>query len=437
MPKGPAWESPPPGRKILKRIFVDPRHLEADRQQLAAIVDDLRRCGGLYAPVVNWMRLDPGRSREEVDDGRPYLDQSFSDESIANRMSTMGKMLAAWIGDQRQSVNPDVVARYAPYLMAHDPLGLWTANVANADMLSKLMVADLASMLDVSIICSFSSTVTAQPAAILDVGAGYGRLAEAALNVFGTGVKYVLVDSVPASLLYARDYLRKVCDWARIGFYYDGDPFDLNKFDCYIAPSWHFETINNVAYDVCINVESFQEMGQAQVDAYLAWFQEMAREGALIYISNAHDYIFRGEWNYPVTWQRLLCARTPRSWTADHRTEVFIKGNRDYSSANAAIVAAYKWNLAQQGSSRVAAPLSLAKWLRESPIANTAKLPRRVIEFRRKQARIRSERCTYESLFERAVAGEERAQREFESYWEHRQSMAECGGSGEPHAFSP
>jgi hypothetical protein len=256
----------------------------------------------------------------------------------SRNMSTIDKMLAPWLGGTRQPASAKIVARYAPFLMAHDPLGLWTANVADADVLSGLLEADLGSMVDLNIMYSFSAMATDRPTAILEVGGGYGRLAEAALNVFGKTVKYVLVDSVPGSLLYARDYMRQACPWAQIGCYYNGDPFDLDAFDCYIVPSWHFEAINNTAYDICLNLESFQEMGQQQVDTYLSWFNEVGREGALIYLSNAHDYRFRGDWKYPVTWQRLLCARIPRSWTSDHRAEVFIKGSHDYSVANAAIV---------------------------------------------------------------------------------------------------
>lgn len=361
MPADTTHASLIPVSSILKHVEVDPSHLRADRQQLAIIVADLHRCGGRYTPRVNWV-VFPGRIPEEVDDGRPYLDEGFSDDAIANRMSTMAQMLEPWIGHQRRPAAA-VVERYAPYLTAHDPLNLWATNVARTDVLARLLEADVGSILDLNIVYSHSDSVRDGPHRILEIGGGYGRLAEAFLNVFGKGIKYVLVDSVPASLLYARDYLRRACPWARVGFYYDGDPFDLEAFDCYIVPSWHFEAVNESEYDSCINIESFQEMGQDQVDTYLSSFHDVAREGALIYLSNAHDYRFRGEWNYPVTWQRLLCSKTPRSWTSDHRTEVFIKGDRDNSVANAAIVAAYKWNVAQE-------PSSVARWIGRSPKTN-------------------------------------------------------------------
>jgi hypothetical protein len=421
MSSNPALADQASRSRILKRVHVDPRDLKADLHQLAAIIDDLRRSGGLYTPAVNWVAFDgPYRRPDEVDDGRPYLDEGFSEEAVAKHMSTMEKMLHAWVGNHGLPVSADVIARYAQYVMTHDPLGLWTANVSDADVLASYSRADLGSIIDLNIIYSYSAMTAGRTNVILEIGGGYGRLAEAALNVFDGAIKYVLVDSVPASLLYARDYLRRACPWVRIGYYYDGDPFDLDRFDCYIVPSWHFEAINNTTYDICVNIESFQEMGQEQVDTYLAWFQNVAREGALIYLSNAHDFRFRGEWNYPVTWQRLLCARIPRAWRPDHRTEVFVKGTRDYSAANAAIVAAYEWNLAQARQPfPLTEPGALATLLRRSPKANA----KAVLRQARNRARTRNERREFESLFERAVAGDERAKREFKSYWARRAAV--------------
>ena len=410
------------GSNLLKRVHLDHRDLKADPQQLAAIVEDLRRCGGLYTPRVNWVMLDNGRGPGDLEDGRPYLDEAFSDDAVKRRMSTSEKMLAAWVGDQRLPITAGAVARYAPYLMAHDPLELWSANVASAGVLGKYSIADLGSILDLNIIYSHAPTKPGRPNVVLEIGGGYGRLAEATLNVFKNAIKYVLVDSVPGSLLYARDYMRRACPSARVGFYYDDDPFDLTAFDCYIAPSWHFEAINNTRYDVCVNIESFQEMCQEQVDAYLAWFHNLGREGALIYLSNAHDYRFQGEWNYPPTWERLLCTRTPRAWTPDNRTEVFIKGDRDYSTANAAIVAAYEWNLAQASLPEpVPRPGALAKSFHRSPKAN-AKAALRAARARagaaKNRAQTRSARRGRSSTFERAIAGDERAQQEFRASWE-------------------
>lgn len=63
-------------------------------------------------------------------------------------------------------------------------------------------------------------------------GGGYGRLAEAALNVSGDSIRYVLVDSVPVSLYYASEYLKMACPDIRLGSFYKDDRFHLDRFAC-------------------------------------------------------------------------------------------------------------------------------------------------------------------------------------------------------------
>jgi hypothetical protein len=98
---------------------------------------------------------------------------------------------------------------YERFLRGHDPLGLWAANVEDADVGGRLLDADLGSILDLNLLSSFAPD---RPrTSFLEVGGGFGRTAEAALNVFSGSVTWVIVDSVPASLVYAREYLRLAC----------------------------------------------------------------------------------------------------------------------------------------------------------------------------------------------------------------------------------
>jgi hypothetical protein len=181
----------------------------------------------------------------------------------------------------------------------------------------------------------------------LEVGGGYGRLAEAAFNIFGRSLKYVIVDAVPASLYYSRKYLSHACPDARIKSFYDerGEDFDLENLDIAIIPSWHFERLNRFKYDICMNIESMQEMNQGHVDYYLQLFQSVSADGATFYLSNAHDYYFHGVFNIPKNWQRLFCGNTPRSWTPDHPTEIFRKTSDDYSIRNSTVESAYQYGL--------------------------------------------------------------------------------------------
>jgi hypothetical protein len=247
----------------------------------------------------------------------------------------MDKLMDAWIGSvHRTPLNGYYKRRYGRLLNQFDPLQLWTTNVSDESVAATLMNSDLGTILDLNLLYSFAPPGDVEPTRILEVGGGYGRLAEGAFNVFGDTIRYVLVDSVPGSLCYASEYLRRACPSVKVGSYYHGDAFDLEQFHCYVVPSWHFERLNNFSYDISVNIESFQEMSQTHVDHYLRLFNNVARQNGLIYVSNARDYVFKGHWNYPENWQNVLFTNTPRSWTDDHPTEVYIKRSGDFRKAN-------------------------------------------------------------------------------------------------------
>lgn len=44
--------------------------------------------------------------------------------------------------------------------------------------------------------------------------------------------------------------------------------------------------------------EAFGESQEA-VDGYLELFDRVVADEGVVYLSNAHDYVFTGEWNYP------------------------------------------------------------------------------------------------------------------------------------------
>lgn len=325
----------------LKTNWIDPASIRADKSRFDEIVADMATSAGPLTPTTTWLTLEP--CANESTHQSPRLDQVFSEDEFNTKFSSMDKMLGGWIGSgQMPSIDERSQARYADVLAHHDPLSLWRENVLPTAVRSRLGVGDLGSIMDLNLLYSFRPTNPQGPTSFLEVGGGYGRLAEAALNVFGESIRYVMVDSVPGSLYYAREYLSRACPEARIGSYYNGDPFDLQTYSCFIVPAWHFERLNTQTYDVCVNIESFQEMSQIHVDYFLALFARVTREGSLVYVSNAHDYLFQGDWNYPDTWQKLLCTNTPRSWTPDHPTEVLSVRTGDFRLANSAINEFYR-----------------------------------------------------------------------------------------------
>ncbi|MBF4253687.1 putative sugar O-methyltransferase, partial [Vibrio anguillarum] len=166
---------------------------------------------------------------------------------------------------------------------------------------------------------------------ICEVGGGYGRLARVFSNFYKGSVKYVLVDSVPVSIMFSYQYLVDQCPEAKIGFYYNGDEFDLDKYDIYIVPSWHFEKMNNVKYDIAINIESMQEMNFEEIKRFMNIFDRCVKDNGIIYLSNSKEYVYKGEWPYPDNWECQFRQNTPRSWTKKHPTEIFKKSDGSFS----------------------------------------------------------------------------------------------------------
>ena len=307
--------------------------LEADLAEYQVLLDDMIRNGGLLTPDPNWLITEDTSQHPDSYDKQEAVAFAQSQEHYLGRVSEMKKLMTAWVG-RAEIPTRATVSDYHRFLRDGDPLGLWPPNM-EAEAASnpiRIFRQDLGSLMDLNLIYAYSFSAQRKKTRLLEIGGGYGRLAEAAFNVFGSSVQYVIVDSVPASLYYARKYLSFACPKARVGSYYDtGADFELNDYDIAIVPSWHFESINSQPFDICVNIESMQEMNQYHVDYYLNLIDSVASEGATLYFSNAHDYYFRGSFNYPKHWEKRFCSNTPRSWTPDHPTEIFRKSDRDCS----------------------------------------------------------------------------------------------------------
>lgn len=130
--------------------------------------------------------------------------------------------------------------------------------------------------------------------------------------------------------MYAYYYLKFQFPELKIGSYYAGNDYD-SSYDCYILPSWHTSVLKVESFDICINIESLQEMQQHHVDFYLELFDRLTVPGGEIYLSNARDYVFTGVWNIPAHWETMYLNNTPRSWSADHPTHILRKSEGDHS----------------------------------------------------------------------------------------------------------
>jgi hypothetical protein len=326
---------------VVRRRSVDVSTITTDMGVLTSIARDMMANAGDLLPIATWITTDPSTSKN--DDAVATARSTFTEDEVRSRFDRMDKLVNAWTGPSATRVSRKALAQYRLVFQKHDPLRLWQANVEDPLVRATLRESDLASMLELQLLYSFSQRKA--KTTIVEVGGGYGRLAEATFNVFGDSVRYVLIDAVPASIAYAKEYLTRACPDRRIGFHYSGDPFDLDRFDCYIVPAWRFEEPWNdlgVQADVCINVQSFQEMSQGHVDHYLQLFDRISAEGTVIMSINSREYLFQGTWSYPNHWRCVLAADLPRSvFYRSPTTEIFIKAKENFSLENSMIEACY------------------------------------------------------------------------------------------------
>jgi SAM-dependent methyltransferase len=199
---------------------------------------------------------------------------------------------------------------------------------------------DLESVLDVNIILShlegrFPPVSASAPLRVLEIGGGYGRLAEAIVATLGGHVRFLLVDAVPATLVYAFLYLCAAHPTLRVGFYavesdllaWERDP---DAFHIFVLSAWEFEVqMRSGALDgrfhASLNVQSMQEMDQWHVDFFIESFNRATVPGGIVYNSNSRRWIFRGRWDWPQRWGHPLFNESlpGRSWTKRFETLVF------------------------------------------------------------------------------------------------------------------
>ena len=271
---------------------------------------------------------------------------------------TFDDMVAPWLGQKAmRPVTGADYATYQPYLDEIDTLEILAQYYPDGRYRDSagLRVTDLGTIIDVNLIETYAGPDGRERTRFLEVGGGYGRLAEAVLGIWPHRVCYVMVDAVPASIYFSYAYLSACFPDRRIGWYYGGDAFEPDAFDCYVVPTWHFDRVNaDTRYDVCVNVASLQEMEDRQVVHYLALFDRMTRVGGTIHLSNSRDFIEPRRYDYPSNWELLYKRNTPRSWTPYYPVEVFRRTDEDCTAGNGVLEARYLEDLriAYQGEGR-------------------------------------------------------------------------------------
>lgn len=268
------------------------------------IIRDMQAHGGSYIPSSHWMAVEE------------------------KNMDDLGLMLDSFIGNEgSKKISDQEKATYEKMFLSVDLLNL------RSRLGNEALVDDYGIAMDINLIAAFYGSLPSS-FKVLEIGGGYGALAEAMYRTYQGRIKYVLVDAVPKTIAYSYQYLSLRLPEAKIGSYFHDPTFNLENYDIFIIPAWRFADLNRAKYDIAINVHSFQEMNQTIVDQYMLLIDECLSPDGLVYFENSHEFVFKGKWNYPKSWQCQFRYNTPRSWTVNHPTEIYRKKQGDFSKTN-------------------------------------------------------------------------------------------------------
>jgi hypothetical protein len=110
---------------------------------------------------------------------------------------------------------------------------------------------------------------------VLDVGAGYGRLAHRALCAVPALGQYVCTDAVPESTFLCDYYLQ----------------FRGVRERADVVPLHQLERLAGRRYDLAVNIHSFSEMSHAAIDGWLARIAALGVPWLLVIPNNGEDFL--------------------------------------------------------------------------------------------------------------------------------------------------
>jgi len=180
---------------------------------------------------------------------------------------------------------------------------------------------------------------------LLEVGAGYGRLAWVFQKIC-PGQTYIIVD-LPECLVLSQYYLSREFPSARLLLYQESRQLDrisadhLEDFDMVFLQPWQMALLDDGCVDGFVNIYSFMEMSREAISSYLKVADRITRK--CVYLKQHYlevnrvdgievgveDYSVPGDWEcvmhrtsrlYQHVFERLLLRPRERSQTSSERS---------------------------------------------------------------------------------------------------------------------
>lgn len=277
-------------------------------------------------------------------------------EALLNRTvtpeqpATFEEMMPLWVGNA--AVSPIPTSRrdqYADFLSSVVGGDRFTqlVDALSADR-GHLLECDLGPVHDYVLLDHFLSAKGRQGGGagarkrVLEIGGGYGRLAEVVLRERPFPMTYILCDGVPESIYYGYAYLKARLPDIKIFPAFGGCALPpLQELDVLVLPSWRLPDLPDGSIDLAINVASIQEMPDATVRAYFAQLDRLLAKGSTFFFENSREFFYRREYPYPPNWRYLFKKKSPRSRTIDYPVDILVVDEGDQSERNLAMLGEY------------------------------------------------------------------------------------------------
>ena len=167
---------------------------------------------------------------------------------------------------------------------------------------------------------------TNSPNTILEVGAGYGGLANLMMNKF-TNTKYIIVDIQPV-LSVSATFLNKMGKKVTFGNeIISVDDFLLSDSDCLFLHPQEISRISDNSIDLCMNVDSLFEMPFEISQSYLGHFDRVTKDK--IY-SNNRKKLYGSELTQTKESQSILNNYTYSISESDHIKQSSVGRNQEW-----------------------------------------------------------------------------------------------------------
>jgi len=264
----------------------------------------------------------------------------------AEQPATFDEMMPLWVGDAALSpIPPSRKTEYIDFLSPYATVDAFNEVYDNlAQDRGGDLECDLGPVHDYLLIKKFLTNFDDDDKQFkfLEIGGGYGRLAEIFMTRHCENITYIISDSIPESIYYSYAYLKTRLPDVNVTLVLDGTEIpDLNQSGIIILPSWRLGGLNSNAIDLFMNVASIQETIDKTAHAYFSEAERLLKKEGMFFFENSREFFYRREYHYPDNWQYQLKTRSPRSRTIDYPVDILHVKDSKQEKNNIAILAAY------------------------------------------------------------------------------------------------